>query len=75
MINWPLVPFRVGGLLAAAFFALFAFTAFRILWHGWYSKPGSQGKASFCTFRAYLIQGTVTLIVAALLFYFSIRHY
>ena len=71
----PLLPFRVVGLLVAAFLALFAFACFKRIWQGSYSKPDSEGKASLCTFRAFGTQGAIGLIGAILLAYLSLRHY
>ena len=62
MINWQIIPFRVMGLLVAAFLALFAFAVFKRIWQGTYSKPGSEGKAGFCTFRAFVTQGIIALV-------------
>ena len=66
---------RVIGLLVAAFLALWAFASFACIWHGSYSNS-PNGKAGFSRSFGYcVIQGTITLIGAALLVYLSIRHY
>ena len=52
-----------------------ALVIFRIIWHGWYSKPDSKGKASFCTLRAYTMQGIIALVGAILFTYLSLRHF
>lgn len=68
-------PIRIVGLLFAAFSAFLAFIFFARIWHGTYTKPDSQGKAGFCTFRAFAIQGAIALGGAVLFAYFSLRHY
>ena len=73
MTSWLII--RAVGLLVAAFFALWAFASFACIWHGEYSNS-KNGKAGFSRSFGYCaIQGTISLIGAALLVYFSIRHY
>lgn len=75
MIDWLLIPFRIVGLLVAAPFALWAFASFMCIWHGSYSHS-KTGKAGFSRSFGYCaMQGIITLIVAAILVYFSVRHY